>query len=46
MQLSGVLDTSGTSTDDDHVHQPVHFGIGLVLERGGLNALTPHQRVH
>ena len=38
VQLSSVLDTSGTTTDDDHVHQAVNLRVRLVLEGRSLNA--------
>jgi len=39
VQLSGVLDTGRTSTDDDHVHQPLNLLLGLTGERGRLDTV-------
>lgn len=39
MELSGVLDTGGSSSDNDHVHQSVDLGLGLSGEGGRLDAV-------
>lgn len=38
MELTGVLNTGGTTTDDNHVHKSVNLILRLVLEGSGLNA--------
>jgi hypothetical protein len=38
VQLSGVLDTGRSTTDDDHVHQPIDLLFALTGEGGGLDA--------
>lgn len=38
VELTGVLNTSGTTTDDNHVHKSVNFILRLVLEGSGFNA--------
>lgn len=38
MELTGVLNTSGTTADDNHVHKAVNFVLRLVLEGSGLDA--------
>lgn len=39
VQLSGVLDTGRTSTDDDHVHEPLDLLLGLSGKCGGLDTV-------
>lgn len=39
MELSGVLNTSRSTTDDNHVHQSVNLLLGLVLEGGSLDTV-------
>lgn len=38
VELTGVLNTSGTTADDNHVHKSVNFVLRLVLEGSGLDA--------
>jgi hypothetical protein len=38
VQLSSVLDTSRSSSNNNHMHQSVDLLFRLVLESGGLNA--------
>jgi hypothetical protein len=37
VQLSGILDTSGSSSNNDHVHQSVDLLLWLVFESGSLD---------
>lgn len=37
MQLSSVFYTCWTTTNDDHVHEPVDFLFRLVLESGSFH---------
>ena len=39
VELTGVLDTSGATTDDNHVHQAVNLLLRLVLEGGSLDTV-------
>jgi hypothetical protein len=39
VQFSGIFDTSGSSSNNNHVHQPVDFLLGLIFECGGLDTL-------
>lgn len=38
VQFTGVLDTGGTATDDDHVHESVNLLFALSGKRSGLDA--------
>lgn len=37
VELSGVLDTGWSTTDNDHVHQSVNLSLGLIFESGSLD---------
>ena len=39
LELTGELNTSGTTTNDNHVKQTLHLVVALVLEHSGLNAV-------
>jgi hypothetical protein len=37
VQFSSVFYTSRSTTDDDHVHEPVNLFLGLILEGSSLD---------
>lgn len=38
VELTSILNTGGTTTDDNHVHKSVNLILRLVLEGSSLNA--------